>query len=263
MVFAGNALTDGNMKISTIPGITNNCLMTYTILQSFTFSIPNIENPNILESGVLLPHGTNISFASIKCFYDRPVSYDLSVSFGVCGPNWLANCSWRITVQQLDGSKTSVALQKPRDLSIRSLREAISEKISVPAHQQRLILGDTVLEDWKYSYTYREAMITDYPSFCDGVTLHLVQLTGGIRVNVLKSCDSRESSYLNIFNPSVTTLNNIVQYMKAILKVALIKNQNVYLAGTMTSFSPSGDPVSSIEWITDDCKLTFELKLNI
>ena len=51
--------------------------------------------------------------------------------------------------------------------------------------------------------------------------------------------------------------------MKAILKVAMTKNQNVYLAGTSKSFSPSDDPVSSIEWITDDCKLTSELKLNI
>ena len=166
LVFAGNALTDGNMKISTIPDITNNCLMTYTKLQSSEFGIPNQES----GLSILLPHGTNTSFASTKCFYYR------SLFLRVHGSNWLANCSWRITVQQLDGSKTSVALQKPRDLSIRSLREAISKAISVPAHQQRLILGDTVLEDWKYMYMYREAKIADYPSFCDGITLHLVQL---------------------------------------------------------------------------------------
>ena len=207
LVFAGNALTDGNMKISTIPGITNNCLMTYTILQSFAFSIPNIENPKVRGVGVVLPHGTNISFASTKCFYDRYVSSSVShCSY------WLGNCSWRITVQQLDGSKTKV--NKPCDLSIRSLREAISKEISVPTHQQRLIFGDTVLEDWKKYREYERAKITDYPFISDGVTLYLVQLTGGIRVNISKSCDSRGGhTYLNIFNPSITTLKNVVQYI--------------------------------------------------
>ena len=258
LVFAGNALTDKNMKISTIPDIANNCLMTCTEIRSFVFGISNFNrylNKTNPEMNVLLPHETDTNFASTQCFYDRCL-HSVRRQFRPINRGDLLN-TWRITVQQLDGSKTSVVLRKPHDLSIRSIREAISKAISVPAHQQRLILGDTVLEDWQErGSSYREAMITDYHSFCDGVTLHLVQLTGGIRVNtcIFKSWDSR--AYLNIFDPGVTTLKNVVQYMEALLTKAS-ENQKVYLLGTSKSFSPSDDPVSSIEWITHDCKLTF------
>ena len=257
LVFAGNALTDKYMHLSRIPGITSitsNCLMTYTRLESYKFLVPNIEKskfPPVLT--VLLPHRTDLNFASIRSFCGRY----LDTSTLGCN-HWFKNC--RITVQQLDGSKTSVALYDPRDLSIRLLREAISEATSVPTHQQRLMLGDTVLEDWKKSSNssyskYEKAMITDYPSFCDGVTLHLVQLTGGICVNFKPQYARSHDNYLNILNPSVTTLQNTFQHMKALLHTS--ENQKVYLLGTSKSFSPSDDLVSSIEWITDGCELTF------
>ena len=100
-------------------------------------------------------------------------------------PNWL--CFWTITVQQLDGTKTSIELPDINRTPIYKLRELVKEALSIPTHQQKLTLGGgsnntIVLEDWDEEG--RAMDIAHYPSLHDGVTLYLVQLTEGIHVKV-------------------------------------------------------------------------------
>ncbi len=250
LVYNGNTLTNSRTGVSTIPGITDNCLMTYTKLESFWFNIPN----SVEKTSVLLPCSTDASFASLECFYGRSLS-----TSSRRGYDWLSGCSWIITVQTLDGlSKTKIAIDVNRHcpMPIRSLREAIDKKLSVPTYQQRLLLGNTVLEDLRKDY--QDATITDYPGFHCGITLHLVQLTDGIRVNISQSSDRTCSFDIHI--PSVFTLKNVFQYMKAqaIYSKDKLEYENIYLEGTDKYFSSSDDPVSSIEWITNDCNLTLK-----
>ena len=102
-------------------------------------------------------------------------------------PNWL--CFWTITIQQLDGTQTSIKLPDINRTPIYKLRELVKEALSIPTHQQKLtLLGEgnnntMVLEDWDEEG--RAMAIAHYPSLHDGATLYLVQLTKGIHVKVV------------------------------------------------------------------------------
>ena len=54
-------------------------------------------------------------------------------------PKWLT--FWTITVQQLDGTKTSIKLPDINRTPIYKLRELVKEVLSIPTHQQKLTLG--------------------------------------------------------------------------------------------------------------------------
>ena len=62
------------------------------------------------------------------------------------------------------------------------LKECVEESTGVPTHQQRLTVGDTILEDWDEED--RMMFIGDYPTIQHGTLLYLIQLEGGFRMKV-------------------------------------------------------------------------------
>ena len=260
LVFNGKVLgNDPNVKVSSIPDISNGCLMTYT-----RFRKNDLYTPLRSVVKVNIPETVDYDFAMNSCFYQSE-SYDR---------NWLQN--WQIVVQQLDGSKTTLTLRNPHKMSVIDLRKVVEQKLSIPPHQQKLLLrDDVVLEDWKTTSNgryninvgYDTTLIIDYPSFCDGAKLYIVQLTGGIRVNVSTETRSYKHvvSSISIHDCSLWTLQKLSLVMKALAKYNFSNEVYLYVEGTIgvrqatpKSFSPSNELVSSVDWITDNCTLTFD-----
>ena len=271
LVFNGQSLSDKQTtQLSLIPGISNDCLMTYTRFNESELSIPNVDAKFVKHSAlrkyrnVFLPAGVDTEFARNLCLYNR----------GTNGCGWLF--SWQIDIQQLDGSKTTLTLRNPHSMSVIDLRKVVEQEMSIALHQQKLLLrDDVVLQDWKTTSDrgYDKTLITDYPLFFDGAKLYIVQLTGGIRVNVLEIIIERKhferSSHvgtINIHDRSLWTLQKLTLVMKSILRSRPSSNM-VYLysksrttdvsQATPKCFSPSDELVSSVDWITDNCTLTF------
>ena len=67
-------------------------------------------------------------------------------------------------------------------MPIVKLKECIEECTGVPTHQQRLMIGSTIVEDWDDED--RMMFIGNYPNIHDGSLLYLVQLEGGSRMKV-------------------------------------------------------------------------------
>ena len=69
---------------------------------------------------------------------------------------------------------------------------------AIPTYQQRLTVGDIVLEDWDVEG--RPFLLANYPAIQDGVTLYLVCLTKEIRVKVSTRNQSQLTpSPINLF----------------------------------------------------------------
>ena len=144
------------------------------------------------------------------------------------------NCDWKgawtIYIQQLDGSKKILYLKASSLTPVYKLCESLEDTHAVLTYQQRLTVGDTVIEDWDVEG--RPFFLANYPAIHDGVTLCLVSLTEGIHVKVSTSnCNqltpspinlfySKTSSwvfhnaYINIFNPKEMTLSRLLQLIK-------------------------------------------------
>ena len=67
-------------------------------------------------------------------------------------------------------------------MPIVKLKECIEECTGVPTHQQRLTIGDTIVEDWDEED--KMMFIGDYPNIQHGSLLYLIQLEGGFRMKV-------------------------------------------------------------------------------
>ena len=78
-------------------------------------------------------------------------------------------------------------------MPIVKLKECVEECTGVPTHQQRLTIGDTVLEDWDKED--RMMFIGDYPTIQHGTLLYLIQLEGGFRTIV----GNKPSFWMNLF----------------------------------------------------------------
>ena len=92
--------------------------------------------------------------------------------------------NWTIYIQQLDGTKTAFELEAHRNTAVFQLKEKISSKLHILPHQQKLTIGTIVLDDWDEDG--KVLLLCNYPSIHDGVTVYLVCLTEGIRVNVAR-----------------------------------------------------------------------------
>ena len=227
------------------------------------------------ERSIITPSSVTHDFVSSHAMCNRNASNILHRNPNIKYPNWLKTF-WTITVQQLDGTKTSIKLPDINRTPIYKLRELVKEALSIPTHQQKLTLGGgtvVVLEDWDEE---GGAMaIAHYPSLHDGATLYLVQLTEGIRVNSQLSrfaeppscCPSTLPStislspiplpsYVNIHSPSKLSLNSLNKILRK------FKSSSAYsdiLCQSMTGmqFSPSDAPVASVEWIINGCTFRF------
>ncbi len=256
LVFNGKLLGDDpKAKVSLIPDISSDCVMTYT-----RFRIGGcFLSPQNTKVKVFIPGGIGSAFVKNHCFYRRDLD----------GKSFIP--PWHVVVQQLDGSKTTLALNDPHKISVIDLRKVVQQELSIPPHQQKLLLrDDVVLEDWKTT-SDGKMLITNYPSFIDGAKLYVVHLTGGIRVNVSETDKSnryqirRVVGSINIHDRSLWTLQKLTLVMTT-LYTSRPRSDVVYLHSTTTgvpqamekSFSPSDELVSSVDWITDNCTLTFD-----
>ena len=238
LVFNGKLLgNDPKVKVSSIPDISNGCLMTYT-----RFHKRHLQTPQNSKIQVIIPKTVDLDFALDYGFYQRNLDHSES-------QNWLDG--WKIVVQQLDGSKTTLALRDPHEMSVIDLKDYVEEKLPIPPHQQKLLLSDdVVLEDWKRTPTerYRETFITDYPSFCDGAKLYIVQLTGGIRVNI----KIISSLVLSIPNPKEWTVTKLINVIKARFDLHSVCH---FIFLDKHILSPSDELISSVDGIIDNCTL--------
>ncbi len=195
LALEGESLCDSNKVSAT--GITGgkDSLLTYTRIQQL--SLPTGNTSHVFAA----PSDVTHKFASSHAIYNRHVFSIQPVmsgprTYGTLGmgagqlsqyPNWL--CFWTITVQQLDGTKTSINLPDINRTPIYKLRELVKEALSIPTHQQKLTLGGgsntIVLEDWDEEG--KAMVIAHYPSLHDGATLYLVQRIKGIHVKVIIS----------------------------------------------------------------------------
>ena len=280
LALEGESLHDLNKVSAT--GITGgkDSLLTYTRIQQFQVPLPTGGvNP------IFTPSSVTRQFASGHTVYNRDVSAVVHTQPTMPSyPKWLT--FWTITVQQLNGTKTSIKLPNINRTPIYKLRELVKKALSIPTHQQKLTLGGgsnntIVLEDWDEEG--RAMAIAHYPSLHDGATLYLVQLTKAIRVKVVvldlpgiryvKSGDSTSStlpstiplssillpSYVNIHLPHKFSLNCLTKIMsnKSGDSYNFHSSVVVYCQSTGKQFSPSDAPVSSVKWIVDGCTLTF------
>ena len=107
LVFNGKLLgNDPKVKVSSIPDISHGCLMTYTRFRKGQLLIP--QN---LRIDVIFPETVDLNFAMNSCYYQRNLK----------GQNWLR--AWKIVIQQLDGSKTTLTLRDPHEMSVIDLRK--------------------------------------------------------------------------------------------------------------------------------------------
>ena len=83
-------------------------------------------------------------------------------------------------IQKLDGSRVPIQLPNHSRTSVMSLREKVEDALKVPTYQQRLMLGETELEDWDEEN--KPLVLYNYPSIQNDSTMHLIVLTEGIHV---------------------------------------------------------------------------------
>ena len=241
-------------------------LLTYTRIQQFQLPLPIAAIRGQTNKHVFAaPSNVTKKFACSDTVYNRDVSTIVHTQ-PTCYPEWLT--FWTITVQQLDGTKTSIKLPDINRTPIYKLRELVKEALSIPTHQQKLTLGGgsnntIVLEDWDEK---GGAMaISHYPSLHDGATLYLVQLTEGIHVKVAgikkqqQYCRDLPNSlllpnYINIHSPGKLSLRNMLSIMTTLCK---IYSSRVYCQSTGSGVDCYSDaPVASVKWIVDGCTLT-------
>ena len=197
LALKGEILQDSSNVCATGISGGKDSLLTYTRIQQFQLPLPTGNTSHVFVAPSDITH----KFASSHAIYNRHVS-STPVKLGPPSkalvmrpvscwmpnslyPKWLT--FWTITVQQLNGTKTSIKLPDINRTPIYKLRELVKEALSIPTHQQKLTLGGgnnntIVLEDWDEEG--RPMAIAHYPSLHDGATLYLVQLTEGIHVKV-------------------------------------------------------------------------------
>ena len=175
------------MLIRDYEQIKSGCMITLTLLSKIEICRPFSTNN---KDNITLPLNTSKTFANEKIchrrlhsrkIHDSPEPYEDVIDL-ICHHAW--DVGWTIYIKQLDGTKTSINIpSKPQDMSVFRLRELINEIISVPTCQQRLVCGETIMDDWSNDgdTKVRLQLLSDYQLY-DGITISLVILTTGIQI---------------------------------------------------------------------------------
>ena len=188
-----------NAKVSTY--VSDNGVITLTPLKHVKMIAPSLVNAPVTA----LPAFCSLPLASRNAFYSRelrPVSNDKTgvASFPSVGlgnfslgsvpprntpmwysfPEWVGK--WSVVLQQLSGARNILTIdsQSPQSTAVHYLRELVETKLSIPTYQQKLVVGDIVLEDWDEQGNVM--LLANYPKIHDGATMYVVQLTEGIKV---------------------------------------------------------------------------------
>ena len=187
-----------NAKVCTY--VSNNGVITLTPLKHVKMIAPSLVDAPVTA----LPAFSSLPLASRNVFYSRelhPVSNDgtgvTSSPFGLGSrplgfshprntpmwysfPQWVGK--WSVVLQQLSGARNILTIdsRSPQSTTVHFLRELVQTKLSIPTYQQKLVVGDIVLEDWDEQGNVM--LLANYPKIHDGATMYVVQLTEGIKV---------------------------------------------------------------------------------
>ena len=108
----------------------------------------------------------------------RPTSSNTPIWYSF--PQWVGK--WSVVLQRLSGARNilTVDSQSPQSTTVHFLRELVETKLSIPTYQQKLVVGDIILEDWDEQGNVM--LLANYPKIHDGATMYVAQLTEGIKV---------------------------------------------------------------------------------
>ena len=181
--------------------VRNESIVTLTPLKH----VKMINPPSVSgKTTVILPASCSLTRASQSFLYSRdlfPVTRkEHNIDFEIFAeePNWLGK--WSVSVvQQFPCTKIELVISNPRYTTVQSLRSKIQAELSIPTHQQKLLVGDIVLEEWDEDG--KIMLLANYPTLFAGATISVVKLTDGIQMkhDVAKSnCHSRSIESLKL-----------------------------------------------------------------
>ena len=258
------------MAIRDYEQIKSGCMITLTLLSKIKICRPFSAD---YTDNIMLPFNTSKAFANEKICHSRLHSREIHNNpkpdekpLTICYHAW--DVGWTIYIKQLDGTKTSINIpSKPQDVSVFRLREMFNERISVPTYQQRLVCGETVMDDWTNTVgsQVRLQLLSDYQLY-DGITISLVILTTGIQIRMPDK--SARLAYVNIPCPdqmTVRQLESVISFSyKAVdfhEKGCVICNLSYYRSQTPASVGSRckpDQPVSSLTWLSEN---NYQLKI--
>ena len=193
-IFSGATLIEYNIlhgkKISTISGITNGCTLMFTPLKELC-----IASPVSLYKRTHIPSTMSLDFLSTTIYNERPLSIEshsfesgfwkgswtlkvVSVqSFPLTSGIYQTSYTSQWNEQTSETSQTSsqaieiIHLPEHAMTPVFKVREIICSKFSLPINQQKIKVGEIVLEDW--DEIYRPLLLRNYPTIYDRATIHL------------------------------------------------------------------------------------------
>ena len=163
----------------------NDSVVTLTPLKH----VEMINHPSVPGKAiVIISASCSLTRASQSFLYSRelfPVTRKKKASI-IFSQNWLGKWSV-IVVQQFPCTKIELVISNPRSTTVHSLRENIQAELSIPTHQQKLLVGDIVLEEWDEDG--KIMLLANYPTLFAGATISVVKLTDGIQTkhDIVKS----------------------------------------------------------------------------
>ena len=189
---------------------------------------------------------------------------------------------WRLTVQQINGTKNVIELAKRHFTSVYELRQEISRKETI-----RLTVGTTILEDWDEEG--KLMLLCNYPEVHDGATLYQINLTGAMRIkhffwghNTNEIHDDVQLKIPSIKYPHIDHIYiedphhfSMKRLMRILRNLGLEHGSNIYINGHQVSQKgeiglhekPQGketrkpaiidseDPISSFDLIYNGCTI--------
>ena len=279
----GEDIIEGNDHSHTVSQkpITSGCHMTLTILQQVQYDKLDCvtEQSQVLSAPISMSH----SFMTSSVFHGKKIGtatsdkhlqgaqascgLQQSTGFGpmhmrsqpssVMGgslfdvPHQLTG-AWMgclvLYIQKLDGSRVPIQLPNHSRTSVMSLREKVEDALKVPTYQQRLMLGETELEDWDEEN--KPLVLYNYPSIQNGSTMHLIVLTEGIHVKKgfsgLREIERVSPSRRNlcfdlkekdfVYRPSYVNIPNTKRLTLKQLKSRLNPNSRYWQTSSQTSY---------------------------
>ena len=265
------------MLIRDYEQIKSGCMITLMLLSKIEICRPFSTNN---KDNITLPLNTSKTFANEKIchrrlhsrkIHDSPEPYEDVIDL-ICHHAW--DVGWTIYIKQLDGTKTSINIpSKPQDMSVFRLRELINEIISVPTCQQRLVCGETIMDDWSNDgdSKVRLQLLSDYQLY-DGITISLVILTTGIQIWMPKGFFPRPRlAYVNVpcsDKMTVRQLENVIGFSYntvdfhekgcVVRRNSSSRSKTPLTPASVGSRCESDQPVSSLTWLSEN---NYQLKI--
>ena len=255
------------MVIRDYEQIKSGCMITLTLLSKIEICKPFSAD---YKDNIMLLFNTSKAFANEKICHSRLHSREIEDSPEsdedpiICQHAW--DVGWTIYIKQLDGTKTSINIpSKPQDILVFRLREMINERISVPTYQQRLVYGETIMDDWtnKVGSQFHLQLLSDYQLY-DGITISLVILTTGIQIRMPDK--SARLAYVNIPCPDQMTVRQLESVIGFSYKAVDFHEKGCVIRNSYRSKTPasvgsrceSDQPVSSLTWLSEN---NYQLKI--